>query len=494
MSEKTEDPTDKKIRDSRKKGQVAVSQDVTKLLSCAMIFSMLFALQDVLMSSGKDILSFTISKTNTEFVQAAGEVFTKVFGAALGTAIAVVGVALATKIIGTWMQTGPMFASEAMKMDFNKLNPVNQAKNIFSMKKIYEMINNIFKAGVLGYVFYILIQEYFSTLILLPTGDLDMTWKSSNTLFKSAITISLVILLVMSVFDFSMQKYFHMKTLKMSIDEVKREYKESEGDPHMKGQLSAIRQEVLEGDPEDVEGNVKQADAIVVNPTHYAVALYYRPNETPLPKILCKGYDDKAKQIIEYARKYDKPIIRYVWLARTLYAHKGQYIPKPTLQAVAAIYQTLKPILEEQDESENQYDDDQESGQQDSGQQESTNTHDRDGSGATVSESHAHSGERNSEQDVSQGSDSRQANERQGLNARQSAPRTSLQTNMQPNLQAALDFSARGRSSGLTNIRSESTAPRRITSIEQVDDADKIFDDDTGFDDDGEDENPTVRH
>ena len=162
------------------------------------------------------------------------------------------------------------------------------------------------------------------------------------------------ILLVMALVDFAMQKYFHNKTLKMSIDEVKREYKESEGDPHMKGHLSALRQEVLESEPEDIEGSVRQADAIVVNPTHYAVALYYRNGETPLPQILCKGVDDKAKTIIAFARKYDKPIIRYVWLARTLYAHKGLYIPKPTLQAVAAIYHALKPILQEEDKTEDQ--------------------------------------------------------------------------------------------------------------------------------------------
>jgi type III secretion protein U len=324
-------------------------------LSCSAILAYLFSAQDSLMSSGKEIITFSISKTNIEFKQAAGEVFTKVFHTALGTILAIVGIALVMKIVGTWMQTGPMFAAEALKMDFNKFNPINQLKNMFSMKKIYEMINNIIKAVILTYVFYILIKKYFPTLILLPTGDLDMTWKSCVLLFKSSVNISLVILLVMAVFDFAMQKYFHNKSLKMSIDEIKKEYKESEGDPHMKGHLSQLRHEVLESEPEDIEGSVKQADAVVVNPTHYAVALYYRAGETPLPKILVKGHDDKAKKIIEFARKYDKPIIRYVWLARTLYAHKGQYIPKPTMQAVVAIYHALKPILQE--ENEDQYED-----------------------------------------------------------------------------------------------------------------------------------------
>ena len=183
MSEKTEEPTDKKVQDARKKGQVGVSQDISKLMVSTAIFAFLFAVQDSLMSSGKEILSFSISKTNTEFKQAAAEVFTKVFNMALGTALTIVGIALAMKIIGTWMQTGPMFATEALKIDFNKFNPVTQVKNMFSVKKIYEMINNIFKAAILFYVFYILITKYFSTLVLLPTGDLDMIWKSSAAHF-----------------------------------------------------------------------------------------------------------------------------------------------------------------------------------------------------------------------------------------------------------------------------------------------------------------------
>lgn len=352
MSEKTEEPTEKKLREARRKGQVAVSQDVPKLLAAIIILSFLFAIQESLMSSGKDAISFAIEKANGNFIQSAGEVFTKIFKMALTIILGVVGIAFFMKIIGTWMQTGPLFAPEALSLDFNKFNPINQLKNIFSKKKFYEMINNIFKTIILGLLFYYLIKKYFPTLVLLPTGDLDMLWKAATSLFKHAINISLVILLVLAAADFGMQKYFHRKSLMMSVEEVHREYKESEGDPHMKGHLSSLRQEILESEPEDLEGIVKQADAVVVNPTHYAVALYYRPGETPLPKILCKGYDDRAKKIIDLARKHDKPIVRYVWLARTLYAHKGQYIPKPTLQAVAALYQALRPILDNNDDEE----------------------------------------------------------------------------------------------------------------------------------------------
>src|SRR6478609_4601562 len=103
MSEKTEEPTDKKVQDARKKGQVGVSQDVSKLMATTAVLAYLFSAQDGLMSSGKEAILFSISKTNVEFKQAAGEVCGKVFHVALGVAISVVGIALVMKIVGTWM-------------------------------------------------------------------------------------------------------------------------------------------------------------------------------------------------------------------------------------------------------------------------------------------------------------------------------------------------------------------------------------------------------
>lgn len=347
MSEKTEQPTDKKVRDAREKGQVGVSQDITKLISGIVIFATLFAMQEGLMSKGQDIISFSIVKTNTEFHQAAGEVISKTMDSLIGIVLPIVAIAFFIKIAGTWLQIGPMFAPKAVKFDINKLNPMSTLKNLFSAKKFYELANNVFKTLVLFFLFYVLIKSNLGRLFLLPTGDLNMFWHSSAALFKVTIIVAFSILLVFSVFDFGMQKFFHKKSLKMSIDEVKREFKDSEGDPHTKGQRNSMMHEILNSEPENTEALVEQADAVVVNPTHYAVALFYRENKTPLPMMLCKGHDDKAKEIIRYARQKDKPIIRYVWLARTLYAHKGKYIPRPTIQAVAEIYKAIKPLLED---------------------------------------------------------------------------------------------------------------------------------------------------
>ncbi|VUD40253.1 Yop proteins translocation protein U [Thalassocella blandensis] len=350
MSEKTEEPTEKKLKDSREKGQVGVSQDITKLISTIVIFSALFGMGNSLVEKGKQAIEFSILRTNADFSLAAAEVGTKVFNQALTIIIIVVFVAFFMKIVGTWIQTGPMFTPKAVKIDFAKLNPISTLKNMFSMKKFYELFNNIVKVAVITLVFYALIKAYLPTLFLLPTGELEMLSNSGVSLFRNAIVIALSILLVLSVFDFAMQKFFHKKQLKMSIDEVKREYKDSEGDPHVKGQRDAIRQEILESEPENIDQLVQDADAVVVNPTHFAVALYYREGETPLPKILCKGHDDKAREIISCAKKHDKPVIRYVWLARTLYAHDGVYIPRKTMPGVIAIYQAIKPLMEDNDD------------------------------------------------------------------------------------------------------------------------------------------------
>ncbi|TQV84086.1 EscU/YscU/HrcU family type III secretion system export apparatus switch protein [Exilibacterium tricleocarpae] len=346
MSEKTEEPTEKKIKDSRDKGQVGLSQDITKLITAIVVFGMLFAMGEVLMAKGKEAILFAILRSNGSFTQAAGEVVGKLAVDTIAVVLIIVAIAFFLKIIGTWIQTGPIFSPKALKIDFAKLNPVATLKNMFSMRKLYELLNNVVKTAVITVVFYMLIKKYVPTLFLLPTGDLEMFWRASSVLYSRVVVVALAILLILSVFDFAMQKYFHKKQLKMSIDEVKREHKDSEGDPHVKGQRDAVRQEILESEPKNIDKLVEKADAVVVNPTHFAVALYYRENETPLPTILCKGKDEEAFDIISFAKKYDKPIIRYVWLARTLYAHQGTYIPRPTMPGVVAIYKAIRPLME----------------------------------------------------------------------------------------------------------------------------------------------------
>lgn len=132
----------------------------------------------------------------------------------------------------------------------------------------------------------------------------------------------------------------------MSHEDLRNEHKDAEGDPHMKGQRKSLARDILNAPakPRPV-GKVEDADLLLVNPTHYAVALFYRPGQTPLPRILCKGEEAEAQQLIARAHQARIPVIRFVWLARTLYRQpEGRYIPRETLQAVAQVYRVLRQL------------------------------------------------------------------------------------------------------------------------------------------------------
>lgn len=134
----------------------------------------------------------------------------------------------------------------------------------------------------------------------------------------------------------------------MTQVEVVKEYKDMEGDPHVKGQRRALAQQLAQEEPKVKLPKLEEADMLVVNPTHFAVALYYRPGKTPLPLLVDKGTDAEARKLIDRAKAADVPVIQCVWLARTLYEKKlGANIPRETLQAVAFLYRTLRELNDE---------------------------------------------------------------------------------------------------------------------------------------------------
>jgi len=168
---------------------------------------------------------------------------------------------------------------------------------------------------------------------------------------RHVVVDTLGLLLAMGIVDFALQKYFHAKKLRMSHDDIKKEYKQAEGDPHVKGHRRQLAKELLNQAPTTPRKPVEDADMLVVNPTHYAVALYYRPGVTPLPVIHCKGQDDDALSLIERAKRAKIPVVQSVWLARTLYkVGDGRHIPRTTLLAVAHIYQVVRQLDEITDE------------------------------------------------------------------------------------------------------------------------------------------------
>ncbi|MFL1475740.1 type III secretion system export apparatus subunit SctU [Pseudomonas grimontii] len=346
--EKKHPASAKKLRDQRKKGQVAQSQDVAKLLVLTAISEIALFTADTSLQRFQQLMVLPISRLNQPFVRALEKVLFEGLVVFFSFGLLMAGVTIATKLIASWMQFGLLFAPETLKLDFNRLNPVSQFKQFFSAQSLMNLLMSIAKAFFLGLIVYVVVWPSLGTLINLANSDLQSYLQALIALFRYLLHACLGLLLVLALIDFTLQKHFFAKRMRMTQVELVKEYKDMEGDPHVKGQRRALAHQLAQEEPKVKLRKLEEADMLVVNPTHFAVALYYRPGETPLPLLVSKGTDDDARQLIAQAKAAEVPVIQCVWLARLLYTKAlGTSIPRETLQAVALIYRTLRELDDE---------------------------------------------------------------------------------------------------------------------------------------------------
>ena len=340
--------TPKKLRDQRKKGQVAQSQDVGKLLVLTALSEIALFTAEPSMQRFQQLMVLPMRRLDQPFVRALEEVLLESLLVFFSFALLMAGVATAIKLISSWLQFGLLFAPETLKPDFNRLNPLKQAKQMFSGQSVMNLLMGLAKAVLLSLILYVVIGPSLGALISLASGDLPSYVQALIVLFRHLLHVCLGLLLVLALIDLALQKYFFAKRMRMTQVEVTKEYKDMEGDPHVKGQRRQLAYEMANEEPKVKLPKLEESDMLVVNPTHFAVALYYRPGQTPLPMLVEKGTDAQARELIARAKRADIPVIQCVWLARTLYTHKlGANIPRDTLQAVAFIYRTLRELDDE---------------------------------------------------------------------------------------------------------------------------------------------------
>jgi type III secretion protein U len=351
VSEKTKKATPKQLRDAREKGQVGQSQDLSKLLVLLVVTEVTLGLADESVARLLHLLTRSFQGIEQPFIHTLEQVASEA-GSVLGSFIlSSVGIAMLMRLVGSWIQIGFLFAPKALKLDLNKLNPFTHAKQMFSVQSLTTLAVSILKATAIAVTLYVVVKPSLGTLILLSSADLTTYWHALLQVFRHIMRATLGLLLVIGTLDFALQKYFHAKKLRMSHEDIKKEYKQSEGDPHVKGHRRQLARELLNQAPTPPQKAVEDADMLVVNPTHYAVGLYYRPGTTPLPQIHCKGEDEEALRLIERAKMSGIPVVQSIWLARLLYRVKlGKYIPRTSLSAVANIYQIVRQLEEVTDE------------------------------------------------------------------------------------------------------------------------------------------------
>lgn len=348
MAEKTEKATPKKLRDARKKGQVAKSQDLpsafTFIVSIAVVLIMCKSLYTQLgdftigtfNAIPKDGLDLIIPNL---YYQAA----LIIFSCSIPALAAVAGVG----VVINFLSVGPVFALEVFKFDPKKFDPIKNLGAKFKLKTLVELGKSLLKISIATYLIYGVVYKSLPVLIQavsMPMADSLMIF---NAFMMEVVTKVGLFFLVVAVADFAYQKKNFASEMKMEKFEVKQEYKNSEGDPHIKSKRKQIAQEIAYSD--GPAAGVKKSQAIVTNPTHLAIAIAYDRELDAAPFVMAKGKDMLAQRMIKLAEEYDIPVVRNIKLAHTLWDHSElyNYVPEDTYEALAEILRWIATLKSE---------------------------------------------------------------------------------------------------------------------------------------------------
>lgn len=334
-SDKTEKPTPKKIKDARKEGTVARSQDVAAwlgLLAASVILPLLGRkaadLLETLLFTGMTVMK---DPTPERAVSLLGEGLRGAFM----TWLPLGGLAVLVAIAATGMQGGIHIASKKIKPKFSHLSLIKGAKRVFGLMALWEGLKTLIKTAVLAVVLWAVVSRIAPQLVGLAAAPLGATLSTTGSAILTLVRASIVAGLVMAVADYLVQKRRVDKQLRMSKHEVKQEMKQSEGDPLLKG---AIRSRAMAMSRNRMMADIASADVVVVNPTHVAVALRYEPGKGA-PRVVAKGAGAIAAAIRERATEHRVPMVEDVPLARALHAacEIGQEVPAELYGAVAQV-------------------------------------------------------------------------------------------------------------------------------------------------------------
>lgn len=336
--DKTEEPTSKKLSDARKKGQVAKSVDLTSaiiLFGITIIFS-LFG--DMYYSSGK-LMIIESFKNIRKIDLTTGDISVLFIGMIKNGLMAALPVILTVLILGVVAniaQSGFLLTSESIKPKLDKLNPIEGFKKIFSRRSLVELIKSISKITIIAYVAFSFIKG--KIFDILKTSDLNANgiFPFVKSVTDSQLVRLVIVMMIIGITDFVFQKRQYKRDLRMTKQEIKEEYKQSEGDPNIK---SKIKQKQREMSMRRMMHEVPKATVVVTNPTHFAVAIKYDKGEGVAPRVVAKGADLVAQKIKGLAKDSNVPVIENKHLARTLFARVeiDEEIPVELYQAVAEI-------------------------------------------------------------------------------------------------------------------------------------------------------------
>lgn len=339
LGEKSEMPTDKKRRDARERGQVAKSKDLSSavMLLCALIIFRLLGEQMFdemgLLVEGQ-LSGGTVDDPIS--VDAVGAQLAHTLGSFLRILAVPMSLVFLAAVIAGFSQVGPLLSWQTIQPKLSRLNPITGFKNIYGKRGLARSFSDVGKFAAVALVVIVVVHSNLEELIVLPQMDAAQAFlQVAQRLYDLAIKI-VAVLLLLGIIEFTYQKWQHTQDLKMTKTEVKEERKAAEGDPKLKQRRVQMAQQMY---LQRLGIDVPQADVVVTNPTHYAVALRYDAAEMQAPKVVAKGADLMAMRIRQIATGHGVPIVERPPLARALYkqVEPGQEIPPLHYEAVAEV-------------------------------------------------------------------------------------------------------------------------------------------------------------
>ncbi|MDN4607448.1 flagellar biosynthesis protein FlhB [Sporosarcina highlanderae] len=337
--EKTEKATPKKRQDSRKKGQVLKSQDVTSAIVLLCVFLFLFFTAGFM----RDRLFIFFNHTFTDFltiktldIDHSMMIYKDMIIQMAYILLPVMAIAVIAGIAGNLFQFGLLFTTEPLKFDLKKIDPIKGLKRIFSIRALVELAKSLLKISFIGFTTTLLLVMNLDKVLGLAYKTPEVTLLTVGQLVALMGIVASFVLLFIAILDFFYQKFDYEKNLRMSKQDIKDEYKNTEGDPIIK---SRIKQRQREMAMRRMMQEVPQADVVITNPTHFAICLKYDDEKMDAPIVIAKGADFIAQKIKLIAKENNIVMVENRPLARALYddVEIGDWIPDQFFKTVAEI-------------------------------------------------------------------------------------------------------------------------------------------------------------
>lgn len=348
---KTEKATPKKRKDERKKGNVFSSKDINTVVSLLfvfytikimfpMIYKRIIGLMHMYLNGISEIKNFTITTGH--------EVLVNCIVTVAVIMVPIFMVSILAAIVGTGVQTRFLFSKDSLKPKFNRLNPLEGIKRIVSLKSFMEVLKGLIKISIIGYILYLFFKDRTSDIAKTLFLGIEASTSYVLNAAMSMVYMVCIVFVFIAAFDFLYQRWDYERQIKMTKQEIKEEYKQMEGDPKIKGKIKELQRKMAMS---RMMQAVPDADVIIRNPTHYAVALKYDIEKDRAPYVVAKGQDELALRIVKVAEENGVYVTENRELTRAIFAIApiNSEIPLEYYGAVAEILALVYRIREKND-------------------------------------------------------------------------------------------------------------------------------------------------